>query len=187
MSLVDLAGAPGATLFAAEAGAENGFWLPHDIWEVFWGSLAFLIIIALLWKFAKRPGSDFLVKRSSDVAESLEEAAEARRAAEAERDGIKAALADSDSEAARILEEARRSADALTADIAARAERDVAAIHERAAIDLAATRAQTEAELAGELSRLALGAAERVVESELDDSSQQRLIDSYINNIGGQN
>lgn len=178
---------PLPVLLASTEGAENAFWLPHDIWEVFWGTLAFLIVMGLLWKFAKKPGSDYFAKRSAGIAESLDQAAEARGAAEAERDEVKAALADSDAEAARILEEARRSADALTTDIAARAERDVASVHERAAIDLAATRAQTEAELSGELSRLALGAAERVVTEELDESSQQRLIDTYINNIGGRN
>ncbi len=174
-------------LFAAEEGAENAFWLPHDIKEVFWGTLAFLIVMGLLWKFAKKPGSDFFSKRTATIAESLDEAAAARTAAESERDEIKAALADSDAEAARIVEEARRSADALRSDIAARAERDVAMVHERAEVDLSATRSQTEAELAGELSRLALGAAEKVVDEELDESGQQRLIDTYINNIGGRN
>lgn len=177
----------GFLMLLVEEGAENAFWLPHDLWEVFWGSLAFLIVVALMWKFAKKPGSDYYSKRTEGIANSLGEAASARSTAEAERDDVKAALADSDSEAARILEEARRSADVLTADIAVRAERDVAAIHERAVIDLAATRAQTEAELSGELSRLAFGAAERVVAEELDGTSQQRLIDTYINNIGAQN
>ncbi len=54
-------------------------------------------------------------------------------------------------------------------------------------MDLAATRNQIEAELSGELSRLAMGAAERVVSEELDAASQQRLIDSYINDVGSQN
>lgn len=174
-------------ILLVEEGAENAFWLPHDIWEVFWGSLAFLIVMGLLWKFAKKPGSDYFAKRSGGIAESLDDAATARGTAESERDEVKAALADSDAEAARILEEARRSADVLATDIAARTERDVASVYERAAIDLAATRSQTEAELSGELSRLAFGAAEQVVTDELDDSSQQRLIDTYINNIGGQN
>ena len=174
-------------ILASEAGAENAFWLPHDIREVFWGSLAFLIVAGLLWKFAKKPGSDYFARRTSGIAESLDEAAAARAAAESEREDVRTALADSDSEAARMLEDARRSADVLTTDIAARTERDVASVHERAVIDLAATRAQTEAELSGELSRLAFGAAERVVTDELDDSSQQRLIDTYINNIGAQN
>jgi F-type H+-transporting ATPase subunit b len=132
-------------VFAAEAGAENGAWFPHDMREVLWGSLAFLIVFGLLWKFAKKPGSDYFTKRTADIAESLDAAASARAEAEAERDQIKSALADADSEKSRIIEEGRRSADALTADIAARADRDVAAVQERAAVDLAATRTQIEA------------------------------------------
>lgn len=174
-------------LFAIEEGAENGAWFPHDMREVFWGSLAFLIVAALLWKFAKKPGSDFFSNRTTEIEETLESAAQAREEAEAERDRIKTALADADSEKSRIIEEGRRSADALTADIAARADRDVAAVQERATVDLAATRNQIEAEVSGELSRLAMGAAERVVSEELDATNQQRLIDSYINDVGSQN
>lgn len=172
-------------LTAAEEG--NGFWLPADINEVIWGSLAFLIVAFLLVKFARKPVVEGLAKRSENVATSLGEAASAREAAEAERDRIKAALADSDAEAARIIEDARQAADQLGADIAARADADVVVIRERATADLATTRAQAQADLAGELSRLALGAAEKVVESSLDEGTQQRLIDGYINQVGNQN
>ncbi len=73
-------------------------------------------------KFAFKPGEDFFTNRSAgDRRSSLSEAASARSDAEAERDRIKAALADSDTEAARIIEEARQSADVLAADIADRA------------------------------------------------------------------
>ena len=174
-------------LLAAEEGAENAFWLPHDINEVFWGSLAFLIVAGLLWKFAAKPGSDFFKNRREGIASGLEAAESQRQEAEADLEGIKSALADSDAEAARILEEARQAADALTTEIAARADRDIAAVRERARIDLAATRGQMEADLSGELSRLALGAAEKVVDGTLDDANQQRLIDAYISDVGSQN
>jgi F-type H+-transporting ATPase subunit b len=175
------------TVLAAEAGAENSFWLPHDLKEVLWGTLAFLVVAFLLWKFARKPAAEFFSGRISGIAEELDSATQERLVAEGERDRIKAALADSDSEAARLIEDARRSADQLTADIAARAEADAAALRERATADLASTRAQAESDLAGELSRLSLGAAERVVERSLDDAAQQRLIDDYISQVGSQN
>jgi F0F1-type ATP synthase membrane subunit b/b' len=53
--------------------------------------------------------------------------------------------------------------------------------------DLATTRSQAEADLQGELSRLALGATEEVVQTSLDDAAQQRLIDAYISQVGSQN
>jgi len=172
---------------AAEEGAENGFWLPHDINEVIWGTFAFTIVALLLIVFAKKPARGYFKNRTAGIEESLEEASNARSDAESERDGIVAALADSDSEASRIIEDARQSADALSTDIAARARRDGEAVRDRATVDLAATRNQVEADLSGELSRLALGAAEKVVEDELDAANQQRLIDAYINDIGSQN
>ena len=172
-------------LLAAEG--SNGKWLPADINEVIWGSLAFLIVAALLVKFGKAPIVNGLKGRSEGIAERLGDAAAAREAAEAERDRIKAALADSDSEAARIVEDARRAADQLGIDTAARTETEIAALRERAGADLAATRMQATADLSGELSRLALGAAEEVVASSLDDATQQRLIDDYISQVGAQN
>ena len=172
-------------LFAAEG--SNGKWLPADINEVIWGSLSFLIVAVLLVKFGRKPVADGLKARSQKVADRLAEAASAREAAEAERDRIKAALADSDSEAARIVEEARKAADQLGIDTAARTRTEIATLRDRANTDLAATRIQATADLSGELSRLALGAAEEVVTGSLDDAAQQRLIDQYINTVGSQN
>ncbi len=170
---------------AEEAG--NAFWLPHDINEVIWGTLAFLVVAVLLVKFGRKPIADFFSGRIAGIQANLDAAEQARTAAEAERDRIKAALADSDSEAARIIEEARASADQVNADSGARAAREADRVRERAAADLVSTRNQAESDLAGELSRLSLGAAERVVETSLDDAAQQRLISQYISQVGSQN
>ncbi len=172
-------------LLAAEG--SNGKWLPADFNEVIWGTLSFLIVAGLLVKFGKAPVANGLKARSQKVDDRLGEAASAREAAEAERDRIKAALADSDSEAARIVEEARAAADRLGVDTATRTQSEIVTLRERAAIDLTATRTQATADLSGELSRLALGAAEEVVAGSLDDAAQQRLIDQYINTVGSQN
>ena len=173
------------TTLAAEG--SNGKWLPADINEVIWGTLAFLIIAFALVKFGGPFVKNGLKSRTEKVADRLGEASSAREAAEAERDRIKAALADSDSEAARIVEEARRAADQLGTDTAARTDQEIVALRERATTDLAATRMQATADLSGELSRLALGAAEEVVAGSLDDAAQQRLIDEYISQVGSQN
>lgn len=176
-----------SNLLAPLLAVENNFWLPGDPNKVYWGTAAFAVVAFLLWKFGRGPLTKMLGGRIEEISTELDEAAQQRLLAEAERDRIKAALADSDSEAARIVAEARSTADQLAADIAARAEADIAASRERAAFDLAATRSQAEADLSVELSRLSLGAAERVVESSLDEAAQQRLIDDYINQVGSQN
>jgi F-type H+-transporting ATPase subunit b len=170
----------------AEHGS-NGPWLPHDIKEVIWGSLAFAIVVGILaWKagpFFKRS----MVGRSERIEGQLAAAASERTAGEAERDRIKAALADSDTEAARIVEEARQTADALLSELEARAHADAAALRERATADLASAQRQAVADLTAEISRLALGAAEQVVANNLDADSQQALIEQYIAQVGASN
>ena len=100
---------------------------------------------------------------------------------------VKNALADSDKEAARIIDEARQTASRLSSDTVARAEAEAVAIRERGAADLVAARRQAQADLTNEVSRLALGAAERVVDANLTDDTQQALIDSYISQVGATN
>ncbi len=173
------------SLLAAEG--PNQFWLPDDINEVYWGSLAFFVVAFLLWKFARKPAA------SSSAAGSPPSRASStppRSSVLPPRPSVTASRQHSRIPTPRPPASSRKPVAApisSAVDIAARTERRVAQMRERAAIDLAATRAQAESDLAGELSRLSLGAAERVVQTSLDDDAQQRLIDQYISQVGTQN
>jgi ATP synthase F0 subunit b len=149
--------------------------------------LAFAIVVALLWWKAAPFIKKAMQARTERIAGELESATDERTAGEAERDRIQAALADSDTEAARIVEEARQTADALHTELEARAHADAAMLRERAAADLAAAQRQAVADLTAEISRLALGAAEQVVAANLDTDSQQTLIEQYIAQVGASN
>lgn len=172
-------------VLAAEEG--NGFWLPADLLEVLWGTLAFLIVVGLLVKFTKEPIAKYFNGRTDGIKEKLDEADAARVAAEAERDRVKAALADSEAEKARIIAEAEASAQSIADGTGARVATAVDEVRARGAADLEATRAQAQSDLSSELTRLSLGAAEKVVETSIDDATQQRLIDAYISQVGSQN
>ncbi|HVQ21993.1 MAG TPA: F0F1 ATP synthase subunit B, partial [Candidatus Saccharimonadia bacterium] len=137
------------------------------------------MVALIVWKagpFIKKA----MLDRTARISTELSDAEGDRTGAEAERDRITASLADSDSESARIVEEARQTADRLTIDLEAKAHADAALLRERAAADLDATRRQAVADLTSEVSRLALGAAEQVVHGNLDDAAQQQLIEQYI-------
>lgn len=167
--------------------AANGLWLAGDTRKIVWMALAFTVMAVIIVKFGRKPFMDMLHARRSRIGEQLDSAATERLNAEAERDRIKAALADSDAEAQRIISEARDAAQRLEAELAARTESDLVELRERATADLASTRRQAETDLAAELSTLSLGAAEQVVRNALDEAAQQRLIDDYISQVGSQN
>jgi F-type H+-transporting ATPase subunit b len=172
-------------LLAAEEG--NGYWLPHDINEVIWGTLAFVIVFGLLiWK-AGPAIKTAVAARPARIKDELDSAATARSTAEQGFADVKAALADADKERDRIIAEARETATKVGADIVARAHTEAATIKERGEIEIASARRQAQADLTAEVSRLALGAAEKVVESNLSDSTQQALVESYISQVGAAN
>lgn len=172
---------PLALLLASEG---NGYWLPHDIGEVFAGTAAFLIVVGIIWWKAGPAIKGAMDKRTDGIQSDLDEAAESRQGAEAERDQIKAALADREREVARIHADAEETAAKVEADLIAKGEAEAKAIRHRGGGDVEVARRQARADVQAELARMSLGAAEAVVGASLDDAAQADLIDQYIAQLG---
>ncbi len=171
-------------ILAAEEHHENGAILPGDMNEVYWGSAAFFVLMALLaWK-ALPAAKNGLAARTERIRVELEEAEAARTAAAAELAGIRSQLSDADTERQRILAEAKSGATALEAELIARAETEVAAMRERAVADIEAAKSQALADVSATVSKLTVGAAEAVVRRSLDAGTQSELIDRYIEQVG---
>jgi F-type H+-transporting ATPase subunit b len=154
--------------------------------EIIWGAFGFLIVFGfLLWK-----GVPAIKKTMNDRTEKIRGDIEGAEAAKAEADKVLAEyhsqLADARNEAARILEEARQDADAVKAERIAAIQPEIDEMRARAASEIEASKAQALSELRGEITAIALGAAERVVERNLDDETNRALIDSYIDSVGAQ-
>ncbi|MEZ5203706.1 MAG: F0F1 ATP synthase subunit B [Acidimicrobiales bacterium] len=114
-------------------------------------------------------------------------------AAEAQRteaagilDEYKAQLADARQESARIIEEARQAADEVRSNLQAKAEADIAELRARAQADIESAKVQAVADLRGEVTALAIGAAEQVVGRNLDQETNAALVEAYINSVGAQ-
>jgi F-type H+-transporting ATPase subunit b len=171
-------------IFAAEVGETNTVHFPHDINELIWGSLAFFIVVGLLWWKAGPAIGRAWNGRIERIEGELGQAAEARGAAEASLAGLRARLADAETERGRILAEANATAVAVKAQLIERAHGEAADVAARAAADVEASRSQAAADLTAEVGSLTLGAAEAIVRSNLDADTQRSLVDGYITRIG---
>lgn len=175
-------------VLAAEGGHEpNNAIIPHDFNEVIWGSLAFLIVMGLIiWKGGPAI-RDMWNGRIDRLRGELDTAAAARAEAEAELAGVQQRIADADQEKARIRSDAQQAASGLTDQIAERARKDAIEIRERGTADADNSRAQAGADLQAELARVAVGAAEQVVQASLDAATQRDLVEDYIRQLGTTN
>jgi F-type H+-transporting ATPase subunit b len=151
--------------------------------EIIWGSISFVVLLLLLSKFAW-PG----LKNGLDArAERIRSDLEAAETAKSEADGVladyKAQLADARNESARIIEEARQAADALRRDQEQRLQNELAELRQRAAADIESAKRQAISDLKDEVAQLAIGAAEVIVQHNLDPDTQVRLVESYIEQV----
>jgi F-type H+-transporting ATPase subunit b len=99
----------------------------------------------------------------------------------------KGQLADARNEAARIIDEARQTADSLRRDLQAKAESDISEMRQRAAADVEAAKAQATQDLKSEVARIAVGATEMLVKKNLDRDTQNNLVEDYIAQVSSRN
>jgi F-type H+-transporting ATPase subunit b len=155
--------------------------------EIIWGGAAFLILFVVMVKKGFPAVKGAMDARAEKIRSDLDAADQAKADALAVQADYEARLADAKSEASRLIDEARGAADQVKADLMMRHEAEMADQRERAAVEIESARAQAIADLRAEVAEIALGAAERVVQSSLDAEVQGRLIDAYIDEVTGSN
>lgn len=153
--------------------------------ELVAGIIAFAIIYFFAWKWVFPQISKTLEDRQMAIKADFEAAENAKVEAESLKNDYQAQLAQAREEAARIVEEARQAGESVRTEVVARAETEAASIKERATADMSGERDRVAASLRREVADLSLDVAEKVVGSSLDRSSQQALVDRYIDELGG--
>ncbi len=170
-------------LAAGEAGP-NGNWIPHDVNEFYWASLAFLVVLAVgLWK-GVGPFKAAMAARSQRIEDELSAADNAQAEADARREAQLAKLGDADAEAQQIVAEARTRAASMKTEMIAKAESDVAASKAKAMEDINAGKGQALSDIRSEVATSAANAAEAVVTDNLDEARLSSLIENYITEVG---
>jgi F-type H+-transporting ATPase subunit b len=153
----------------------------------FWiivAALNFIVFLALIWRFAFDPVAKILEARRARIDPGLADAEQARKDREA---GVV--------ERERVINEARREANALVAASQQAAqqlrEADIAAtkaelerMREKALADIAAERDRALAELRGQVADLALEAAGKVVGETMSSARQRRLVEDFLRDEG---
>ncbi len=155
--------------------------------EVIWGGAAFLILFGFMWWKGFPAVQRAMQARSDKIAADLDAAEAAKTQATTVLTDHEAQLAGAKAEAAQIVEDARAQADLVAAEIAARANEEVAQMRARAAADIESARSQAVSDLRGVVADIAVGAAERVIKSNLDVDTQRALVDAYIDEVAGGN
>lgn len=182
---------PAVSAFAAEDphGAEAHHAEGPITWDndlAFWSLVSFLIILALLGKFAWKPLSQGLYARESRIRQDIAAAEAARVKAEAMLAEYEGRLEAVQGEVREILAEARRDADVARQNIIADAQREATATQRRAIDEIDRAKQQALKELADTLAADVALATEHILGRTVNDQDQDRLIEEALSQLAKQ-
>ncbi len=169
-----------AVVLASETEFVRPVLLPAT-YDIVWSAVVFAVLFALFWKFVLPKYLSVLDERADKIQGGLEKAEKAQAEADAKLHEYEQQLAEAREEAGRIREQARSEGAAIITEMRERAQSEAARVTEQAQRQLEAERTQAVAQLRGEVGRLAVDLAGRVVgESLTDDERQNRVVDRFL-------
>lgn len=155
--------------------------------ELIIGSISFLLLLTAMYFVVFPKLKAGLAKRSTAIQGKLEDAERTKVEADNVLDEYRKQLADARNEVQKIIDEGRKTADALRAELVAKAEAEAQQIAHRAAAEVAGERDRAISELRQTVGELSLDIATRVIGKELTSKDvHKELVDQAIREISSQ-
>lgn len=160
-----------------------------DINEIEWINAlyqiaAFFVLLLLLKKYAFGPIMNMMEKREKHVADQIASAEKNREEAEQylkeQRDAIQSAR----EEAKEIVENTQKMSDLQAKDIMENARKEAERMKENAKQEINSEKAQAVSALREQVSTLSVLVASKVIEKELDEREQEKLIQETLREVG---
>ncbi len=147
--------------------------------------VSFLILLAILKKFAFPALFAALDKREKVIAESVTAAEDAKKAAEKAEANTEKQLQQAKKDAASIVDLAQKEANRIADEAEARADKKAAHIIEQSHARIESDIADAKKALNSEMVRLVAEATEKVIGAKLDDKTDAELIRQALSSTKG--
>ncbi|MDN3587943.1 F0F1 ATP synthase subunit B [Pedobacter aquatilis] len=150
--------------------------LVPEIGLLVWNTIAFLVLVFLLGKFAWKPIMKAIHEREQSIDDALNKAELAKqemaRLTSQNQDLMQQARAERD----EILKEAKTLKDSILNEAKKQAQIEGAKLIEKAKIEIENQKKVALAEVKGQVATLSLEIAERVLRNQLDDKAKQEVL-----------
>lgn len=145
--------------------------------------IAFVVMIAILGKWAYPPLMRVLEARQRRIAEDFEKAEQARNEAEERLAAAAKQLDEARAQAQEVIAGASRSGEQLRTELRQKAEEDAKRISEQAKQDIEAERQKAIDSVRGEVASLVVEATGKVLNEVLDEGRHRKLIEQAISEV----
>ena len=149
-----------------------------------WTAIVFLALLGILWRFAWGPILEAVEARESGIQSKLDEAASRNEEAAKLLAEHKEQLADARRQANELIAEGRAAGEHVRAEIEEKARAESQAMVERARGEIERERDRAIDALRKESVDLALAAASRLMQENLDQDKNRQLVERYLSEMG---
>lgn len=170
-----------APLLAQEAEAhESVNLLSPNTGLMFWTLLIFLVLLVILSKAAFKPLTKAVEAREKALEDAIQQAKADREAAAAHLAEQTKALDAARAEAQRVIADGRATAEKLRNDMLEQTKHQQQELLDRARVEIDNERKRAVADLRREAVELAVAGASKVIERNLDDQTNRKLVESFL-------
>ena len=159
--------------------------LNPDLGLIIWTIVTFFVLMIVLRSVAWKPLLTMLDEREGRIQDALEQADQARKDAEAAAEENRAALASAQAEAQAAITQARETAERVAQEVREKAQTEAQQMLEQASRTIQQERDKALQELRHQATDLAILAAGRLLEENLDDERNRKIVDEFIDRIPG--
>ncbi|QHW32537.1 F0F1 ATP synthase subunit B [Paenibacillus rhizovicinus] len=157
----------------------------HIEWSNFFIQLiAFGILYWLLSRYAFGPLFSIMEQRKQFVKEQLENAENSRKQAEQQYEEQKSTLQQARKDAYDIIEQAKQTSSKQAEEIVHTAKSEATRLKDEAVKDIESEKNKAIAALRGQVSGMSVMIASKIIEKQIDDKSQEQLVNQYLNEVG---
>ena len=175
----------GSAAWAAETPPPGeGSQIPPTDWGLqIWTLVSFVVLLALLAKFAFKPIAQALDRRSETIKKSIEEAEKQRAEAKELMDDYQKQLAEARSEANKIIEEARGLGENVRKEVVEKANAEASALVQRSQEEIHRQKEKGIQELKDTVASLSVQIASKVIEKEVNEATHRQLVENLIKDL----
>lgn len=161
----------------------GGSFLSFNTGFALWILISMVVFLWAMTKYAVPPIMIALQEREANIKESLESAEKAiERAEQISKDNEKA-LREAEAKAQQIRKEAVEEAEMIRTERMQKAKDEAAQVLEQARLTIEQEKKQALQELRTEVARLAVESASMIIDAELDEEKNNKLVDNYLSDL----
>lgn len=168
---------------AAEAAAPQGGLLTPSGGLMFWTLIIFLFLWVILSKYAFKPITAAVEAREKALEAAIAEARADREAAAALLAEHRAQIEGARAESQKMIVEGRQIGEKIRSDMIEETRVQQQDMLERARREIEGEKQRAIADLRREAVDLAIAGAGKVIEKNLDDASNRRIVESFLSSI----